>query len=72
MIKRELYLNHLRQFIDKPQIKILTGIRRSGKSSILLLLKQELIHSHFRSIYNFGNSISPKKITIYIIPSRNI
>lgn len=32
----------LRQFINKPQIKILTGIRRSGKSSILILLKQYL------------------------------
>ena len=43
MIQRELYLQQLRQFIDKPQIKILTGIRRSGKSSVLLLLKEELL-----------------------------
>lgn len=42
-LKREKYLNQLRDFIDKPQIKILTGIRRSGKSSILMLLKQELL-----------------------------
>lgn len=43
MIQRELYLQQLRQFIDKPQIKILTGIRRSGKSSVLVLLKEELL-----------------------------
>ena len=43
MIPREIYLQQLRQFIDKPQIKILTGIRRSGKSSVLLLLKAELL-----------------------------
>jgi len=43
MIQRENYLHQLRQFIDKPQIKILTGIRRSGKSSVLLLLKEELL-----------------------------
>lgn len=43
MIQREIYLHQLRQFIDKPQIKILTGIRRSGKSSVLLLLKEELL-----------------------------
>jgi uncharacterized protein len=43
MIKRELYLHKLRQFINKPQIKILSGIRRSGKSTVLLLLKQQLI-----------------------------
>ncbi|WP_291103314.1 MULTISPECIES: ATP-binding protein [unclassified Flavobacterium] len=43
MIPREIYLQQLRQFIDKPLIKILTGIRRSGKSSVLLLLKEELL-----------------------------
>lgn len=43
MIKRDLYLNQLRNFIDKPFIKIITGLRRSGKSSILMLLKDELL-----------------------------
>ncbi|HEY9221629.1 MAG TPA: ATP-binding protein [Lutibacter sp.] len=43
MIQRESYIKQLRQFIDKPFIKILTGIRRSGKSSVLLLLKEELL-----------------------------
>lgn len=43
MIQREAYIKQLRKFIDKPFIKILTGIRRSGKSSVLLLLKEELL-----------------------------
>jgi predicted AAA+ superfamily ATPase len=43
MIKRDAYIEQLRLFIDKPQVKILTGIRRSGKSCILLMLKEELI-----------------------------
>jgi hypothetical protein len=43
MIKRELYLNQLRDFIDKPFIKVITGLRRSGKSSILMLLRDELL-----------------------------
>jgi len=42
IIRRELYLEQLRPFIDKPLIKVLTGIRRSGKSSILLMLQEEL------------------------------
>jgi predicted AAA+ superfamily ATPase len=43
MIKRELYLNQLRDFIDKPLIKVITGIRRCGKSAMLYLLKNELL-----------------------------
>lgn len=35
MIKRPLYLDKIEPFIDKPVIKILVGIRRAGKSSIL-------------------------------------
>lgn len=43
MILRKLYLEAIQPFIDKPQVKILTGIRRSGKSTVLKLLKEELL-----------------------------
>ncbi|MHC1703441.1 MAG: ATP-binding protein [Tenuifilaceae bacterium] len=42
MINRELYLKKIVEFIDKPLIKIITGIRRSGKSSVLVLITEEL------------------------------
>ena len=43
MIKRPLYLKQIESYIDKPQIKILVGIRRAGKSSILLQLRDILL-----------------------------
>ena len=35
MIIRENYLKKIEPFIDKPIIKVLTGLRRSGKSVLL-------------------------------------
>ena len=45
MIKRDAYLQKIEPFVNKPLIKILTGIRRSGKSTVLKLLKDELLSS---------------------------
>lgn len=39
---RDLYMNQIEPFIQKPFIKVLTGIRRSGKSVILRLVKEKL------------------------------
>ena len=43
MITRKTYIERLKTFVNKPFIKIITGIRRSGKSSVLLLLRNELL-----------------------------
>ena len=42
MIKRELYMKRIRPFIGREIIKVLTGIRRSGKSVMLSLIQEEL------------------------------
>lgn len=42
MFNRPLYLNQLIKFRDKEQIKVITGIRRCGKSSLLELFAQYL------------------------------
>ncbi len=42
MLKRELYLEKIRDFYDSDLIKILVGIRRCGKSVILEQIIQEL------------------------------
>ena len=43
MIIRPYYLEKIKPFIDIKLVKILTGIRRCGKSTILEMLKQELL-----------------------------
>ena len=43
MILRPDYLDAIRPFIDAPMVKILTGIRRCGKSTIFLMLHDELL-----------------------------
>ena len=43
MILRPTYIEQIKPFINKPQIKIITGIRRSGKSTVLKLIKNELL-----------------------------
>lgn len=42
MVKRERYLDQIRPFMNTPIVKVLTGVRRSGKSVLLRLLEQEL------------------------------
>lgn len=45
MIKRDNYINEIKKFMNKPIVKVITGMRRSGKSIILKLLSQELIEN---------------------------
>ncbi len=42
MIKREAYLSKIREFYNIDIIKIITGIRRCGKSTLLLQIIEEL------------------------------
>ena len=42
MFNRPTYVNAIMKFVDAPLVKVLTGIRRSGKSTILLMLIEEL------------------------------
>ena len=43
MIKRELYMKKIRPFMGGELIKVMTGMRRSGKSVMLELIKEELV-----------------------------
>ncbi|WP_041611145.1 ATP-binding protein [Treponema primitia] len=70
-IERESYLSQIRPFINTPFIKVLTGIRRCGKSTILELLKDELIASGINEkavvhinleLYSIEDILIPEKL----------
>ena len=48
MIKREKYLKNIRPFYDQDLIKVITGIRRCGKSVILTQIMDELKQNGIR------------------------
>lgn len=42
MIERPMYLSKITPYIDTPFVKVLTGVRRSGKSTILKMIMEKL------------------------------
>lgn len=64
MIKREHYIEKIREFYDSDLIKIITGIRRSGKSVILKQIMDEIREKTENIIYlNFEDKRISSKIT---------
>ena len=46
MVKRELYLKRIRPFYESDLIKVITGIRRCGKSILLKQIMDEMKEDH--------------------------
>lgn len=75
MVIRERYLKLIRPFYDQELIKVLIGIRRSGKSVILKQIIDELkekniddnhiIYINFED-YDYEEYTAPKKLNNYI------
>lgn len=75
MIKRDSYINQLKLLIDDPLIKVITGMRRVGKSTLLLLIQDELklrgisekqfIHINFE-LLDYEELKKPKKLHDFI------
>ena len=55
MIYRKRYMEKLLPFVGTPFVKILTGIRRCGKSTILQMLQEELLR----------RGVKPEQILFY-------
>lgn len=76
IIKRELYLSKIRKYYDIDLIKVLTGVRRCGKSIILNQIMDELklnvaenhiIYMNFED-FEFEEINTAKKLHEYIKP----
>lgn len=44
MIYRPTYMQKIIPFIDTPFVKVLTGVRRCGKTTVMEMIRKELIH----------------------------
>lgn len=64
MIKREMYMSRIRPFIGGELIKVMTGIRRSGKSVMLELIKEELMEKSISFLTRFRKSGIGKSVSI--------
>ena len=74
IIKREIYLSRIRKYYDIDLIKVLTGVRRCGKSIILNQIMDELklnvaenhiIYINFED-FEFEEINTAKKLNEYI------
>lgn len=46
MIERPMYVDKIMAYVDTPFVKILTGVRRCGKSTILKMIMERLKSEH--------------------------
>lgn len=69
IIQRRYIINQILQMVDKPFVKVLNGLRRSGKSTIMTLLIEHLIEngvSNDQIIYLNFESMQFSNINDYV------
>ena len=75
MIKREMYLSKIRDLYDSDLIKIIVGVRRSGKSILLMQIKEELLEKGIKEDhiiyvnfedYDYIDYTDPKKFHQFV------
>lgn len=81
LVKRTRYLEHIRKFYESNLVKVLTGVRRCGKSVLLDQIREELIHEYKVSedhlIYvnfediSFSKLKTAEKLNAYILKKIN-
>ena len=75
IIPRDTYLDKMIRVIDTPDIKVITGVRRAGKSKLLELFKEyinnnvdnaNIIHINYNK-KEFDNLLTGDELYNYII-----
>ena len=73
LIQRPIYMDRIREFIDKPEVKVITGLRRSGKTELLKMIRDEIketvdasqiIYMNFEEM-EFDNIATFKELNAY-------
>ena len=77
IIKREKYIRQLREFYDSDLVKVITGIRRSGKSIILKEIMEEIkektnniIYLNFEKVSDYSKAGTVNALIQYIHDNR--
>ena len=77
LIKREKYIKQLREFYDSDLVKVITGIRRSGKSVILKEIMEEIknktdniIYLNFEKVSDYSKAGTSNSLIQYIHDNR--
>lgn len=74
MVIREMYLKRIRPFYESELIKVISGVRRSGKSTLLQQIfseieeyvsESQLIYINFED-YHFKDLYNPDHLFAYI------
>ena len=64
-ILRERYLQRIRPFVDQPVVKVLTGLRRAGKPTLLRMIMNELLPEISPENIYYLNMESRKGLSIF-------
>jgi hypothetical protein len=66
LIKRTKYLEHIRRFYESSLIKVLTGVRRCGKSVLLNQIKEDhMISINFEDV-TYSDILTYNKLSSFI------
>ena len=77
MLKREYYLNQLIESKDLNLIKVITGVRRSGKSTLLLqyrdyLISQKISGKNIIYIFLLSKLYQQVVLLVHLIKDRHL